>query len=98
MLTIFVLYFFDHSGRVRSRRSKVAIRADDLRSILVAVQAVFPGARIIEAWAQAGTMPAEKTRVVVEADLAADADAASILALLEQQGATGIHSVTLEEE
>jgi hypothetical protein len=62
------------------------------------VRAAFPDGRIMESWSNTGNVPKEKTELVVETDLPADADAATIMTMLEARGVPGLMSVTLEEE
>jgi hypothetical protein len=98
VLTSLMLIYFDVVGRSRARRLKIAIRAEDLRAIEPQVRAAFPDGRLIESWANTGAMAKEKTELVIEADLAADMDAGTIMAMLEARGVPGLQSVTLEEE
>jgi uncharacterized membrane protein YhiD involved in acid resistance len=98
VLATILLIYFDFVGRTRARRVKVSIRAEDLKWVVPHLRATFPGGRILETWSTNGTMPKEKTELVIEVDLAADADAATIMAMLEARGIPGLHSVTVEED
>jgi hypothetical protein len=97
-LAAILCIYFDFAGKKRARRLKVAIRAEDLKAIVADVRAAFPDGRIMESWSNTGNVPKEKTELVVETDLPADADAATIMTMLEARGVPGLMSVTLEEE
>ena len=80
--------------RMRGHRSRVAVRALDPRAALAPLRSAFPNARVLEA----PTAVLDKSRILVEIDVAADMDAAGLLALFEAKGVPGVQSVAIEEE
>jgi uncharacterized membrane protein YhiD involved in acid resistance len=97
VVTVFVglvLAIFDARSTVRPRRVRVAITVLDPKSALSPLRAAFAGARVIEA---PHTSP-DKGKVVIEAELGEDADAAAILAMLGDKGVEGILAVKLDED
>jgi hypothetical protein len=88
-----VLTLFDATGKVRTRRVRLAIEMDQPRAALPALQSAVPGARVLEI-PNAGVEPG---RVVLEASVRDSADAASLLDLFEERQVPGIRRVTIEE-
>lgn len=97
VVTLFValvLAIFDARATARPRRARVAISVLDPKTALLPLRAAFAGARVIEA----PHANPDKGKVVIEADLGEDADAAAILTMLGDLGITGILAVKLEED
>jgi hypothetical protein len=88
-----VLAIFDIGRRARLCTRKVAINATEPQAAWERIQLAFPGARVLElpgAAAPAG-------RLVMEAALADDMDAAAIMRLLTEKQVPGINSVSIED-
>jgi len=89
-----VLAIFDLGRRARLRLTKVAIHAAEPNAAWERIHLAFPGARVIELPGSASTQPG---RLVMEAALADDMDAAGIMRLLEAKQVPGINSVSIDE-
>jgi hypothetical protein len=89
-----VLAIFDLGRRARLRLTKVAIHAAEPNAAWERIHLAFPGARVIELPGSASSQPG---RLVMEAALADDMDAAGIMRLLEAKQVPGINSVSIDE-
>src|SRR5262245_16677668 len=89
-----VLAIFDLGRRARLRMTKVAINATEPGVAWERIRLAFPGARVIEL---PGTASATSGRLVMEAALADDMDAAGIMRLLQDKQVPGINSVSIDE-
>jgi len=89
-----VLAIFDLGRRARLRLMKIAIHATEPNAAWERIRLAFPGARVIEL---PGTASIQPGRLVMEAALADDMDAAGILRLLQDKQVPGINSVSIEE-
>jgi hypothetical protein len=89
-----VLAIFDLGRRARLRMTKVCIHATEPNAAWERIHLAFPGARVIELPA---TTAAQPGRLVMEAALADDMDAAGIMRLLQDKQVPGINSVTIED-
>jgi hypothetical protein len=90
-----VLAIFDIGRRARLRMMKVAINANEPQSAWERIQLAFPGARVLELPGSASTQTSG--RLVMEAALADDMDAAGIMRLLAEKQVPGINSVCIED-
>jgi hypothetical protein len=88
-----VLAIFDLGRRARLRMTKVAIHATEPSAAWERIQLAFPGARVIEL---PGTA-AQPGRLVMEAALADNMDAAGIMRLLQDKQVPGINSVSIDD-
>jgi hypothetical protein len=88
-----VLAIFDLGRRARLRMMKVAIHAAEPSAAWERIQLAFPGARVIEL---PGTA-AQPGRLVMEAALADNMDAAGIMRLLQEKQVPGINSVSIDD-
>src|SRR5262245_25271894 len=89
-----VLAIFDVGRRARLRMTKVAIHAAEPSAAWERIRLAFPGARVVEL---PGTASAQPGRLVIEAALADDMDAAAIMRLLHDKQVPGINSVSIED-
>ena len=89
-----VLAIFDLGRRARLRLTKVAIHASEPATAWERIHLAFPGARVIELPGAASIQPG---KLVIEAALADDMDAAGIMRLLQEKQVPGINSVSIEE-
>jgi hypothetical protein len=89
-----VLAIFDLGRRARLKLTKVVINATEPGSAWERIRLAFPGARVIEL---PGAMSAQSGRLVMEAALADDMDAAAIMRLLQDKQVPGINSISIEE-
>jgi hypothetical protein len=89
-----VLAIFDLGRRARLRLTKVAIHATEPNAAWERIHLAFPGARVVEL---PGTASSQPGRLVMEAALADDMDADSIMRLLADKQVPGINSVSIEE-
>jgi len=89
-----VLAIFDLGRRARLRLTKVAIHASEPNAAWERIHLAFPGARVVEL---PGSASAQPGRLVMEAALADDMDADSIMRLLIEKQVPGINSVSIEE-
>ena len=89
-----VLAIFDLGRRARLRLTKVAIHATEPNAAWERIRLAFPGARVIEL---PGTASVQPGRLVMEAALADDMDAAGIMRLLHEKQVPGINSVSIDE-
>ena len=88
-----VLAIFDLGRRARLKLTKIAIHATEPNAAWERIRLAFPGARVLELPGAA----AASGRLVMEAGLADDMDAAAIMRLLEDKQVPGINSVSIEE-
>ena len=89
-----VLAIFDLGRRARLRLTKVTVHATEPNAAWERIRLAFPGARVIEL---PGTASVQPGRLVMEAALADDMDAAAILRLLHEKQVPGINSVSIDE-
>jgi len=89
-----VLAIFDLGRRARLRLTKVAIHATEPAAAWERIHLAFPGARVIEL---PGTASIQPGKLVMEAALADDMDAAAIMRLLHEKQVPGINSVSIDE-
>ncbi len=89
-----VLAIFDLGRRARLRLTKVTVHASEPNAAWERIRLAFPGARVIEL---PGTATVQPGRLVMEAALADDMDAAAILRLLHEKQVPGINSVSIDE-
>ena len=89
-----VLTLFDLGRRARLKLTKVAIHATEPNAAWERIRLAFPGARVIEL---PGPMSAQPGRLVMEAALADDMDAAGIMRLLQEKQVPGINNVSIDE-
>ena len=89
-----VLAIFDLGRRARLRLTKIAIQATEPAAAWERIHLAFPGARVIELPGVAANHPG---RLVMEAALADDMDAAGIMRLLEEKQVPGINSVSIDD-
>ena len=89
-----VLAIFDLGRRARLRLTKVTVHATEPNAAWERIRLAFPGARVIEL---PGTASIQPGRLVMEAALADDMDAAAILRLLHEKQVPGINSVSIDE-
>src|SRR4029078_4740783 len=89
-----VLAIFDLGRRARLRLTKVAIHATEPNAAWERIPLAFPGARVVEL---PGTASSQPGRLVMEAALADDMDAAAIMRLLHEKQVPGINSVSIDE-
>ena len=89
-----VLAIFDLGRRARLRLTKVTVHASEPNAAWERIRLAFPGARVIEL---PGTASVQPGRLVMEAALADDMDAAAILRLLHEKQVPGINSVSIDE-
>jgi len=89
-----VLAIFDLGRRARLRMMKVAINAAEPHTAWERIQLAFPGARVLEL---PGSAQTQSGRLVMEAALADDMDAAAIMRLLIEKQVPGINSVSIED-
>ena len=89
-----VLAIFDLGRRARLRLTKVTVHATEPNAAWERIRLAFPGARVIEL---PGTVSVQPGRLVMEAALADDMDAAAILRLLHEKQVPGINSVSIDE-
>ena len=89
-----VLALFDLGRRARLRLTKVAINAAEPTAAWERIQLALPGARIIEL---PGSASAQPGRLVMEAALADNMDAAGIMRMLEDKQVPGVNNVSIEE-
>ncbi len=89
-----VLAIFDLGRRARLRMTRIAINASEPSAAWERIRLAFPGARVIEL---PGTASVQPGKLVMEAALADDMDAAGIMRLLEAKQVPGINSVSIEE-
>jgi hypothetical protein len=89
-----VLAIFDAGRRARLRLTRIAIHASEPSTAWERIRLAFPGARVIEL---PGTAAVQPGKLVMEAALADDMDAAGIMRLLEAKQVPGVNSVSIEE-
>jgi len=89
-----VLAIFDAGRRARLRLTRIAIHASEPSTAWERIRLAFPGARVIEL---PGTAAVQPGKLVMEAALADDMDAAGIMRLLEAKQVQGVNSVSIEE-
>jgi hypothetical protein len=89
-----VLAIFDLGRRARLRLMKVVINANEPTSAWERIRLAFPGARVMELPGSAAGQPG---RLVMEAALADDMDAAGIMRMLQEKQVPGINSVSIDE-
>jgi uncharacterized membrane protein YhiD involved in acid resistance len=89
-----ILAIFDLGRRARLKLTKVAIHATEPNAAWERIRLAFPGARVIELPGAASMQPG---KLVMEAALADDMDAAAIMQLLEEKQVPGINSISIEE-
>jgi uncharacterized membrane protein YhiD involved in acid resistance len=90
-----VLAIFDLGRRARMRLTKVAINATEPHAAWERIHLAFPGARVLELPGAASTTAG---KLVMEAALADDMDAAGIMRLLTEKQVPGINSVSIDEK
>lgn len=88
-----VLAVFDAGRRARLKLTRVSVTLENPRQALEAVQATFPGARVIDL---PNTNP-EPGRLVMEAVLGEGVDAAVVLKMLTEKHVPGVRAVSLDE-
>ena len=89
-----VLTIFDAGRRARLRMTKVSINATDPSTAWERIRLAFPGARVLEL---PGTASMQSGKLVMEAALADDMDAAGIMQLLAEKQVPGINSVSIDD-
>jgi len=89
-----VLAIFDAGRRARLRLTRIAIHASEPSAAWERIRLAFPGARVIELPGAAAVQPG---KLVMEAALADDMDAAGIMRLLDAKQVPGVNSVSIEE-
>jgi len=89
-----VLAIFDAGRRARLRLTRIAIHASEPSTAWERIRLAFPGARVIEL---PGTAAVQPGKLVMEAALADDMDAAGIMRLLEAKQVPGVNSISIEE-
>ena len=89
-----VLTIFDAGRRARLRMTKVAISATEPATAWERIRLAFPGARILKL---PGAASAQSGKLVMEAALGDDMDAAGIMRLLEEKQVPGINSVSIDD-
>ena len=89
-----VLAIFDAGRRARLRLTRIAIHASEPSTAWERIRLAFPGARVIELPGAASVQPG---KLVMEAALADDMDAAGIMRLLEAKQVPGVNSISIEE-
>jgi hypothetical protein len=89
-----VLAIFDLGRRARLRMMKVSINATEPNAAWERIHLVFPGARVLELPGSAST---QSGKLVMEAALADDMDAAGIMRLLVEKQVPGINSVCIDD-
>ena len=89
-----VLAIFDLGRRARLRMMKVSINATEPNAAWERIHLVFPGARVLELPGSAST---QSGKLVMEAALADDMDAAGIMRLLTEKQVPGINSVCIDD-
>ena len=89
-----VLAIFDAGRRARLRLTRIAIHATEPSAAWERIRLAFPGARVIEL---PGTAAVQPGKLVMEAALADDMDAAGIMRLLEAKQVPGVNSISIEE-
>ena len=89
-----VLAIFDLGRRARLRMTRIAIHATEPNAAWERIRLAFPGARVIEL---PGTAAVQPGKLVMEAALADDMDAAGIMRLLDEKQVPGVNSVAIEE-
>jgi len=89
-----VLAIFDAGRRARLRLTRIAIHASEPSTAWERIRLAFPGARVIEL---PGTAAVQPGKLVMEAALADDMDAAGIMRLLDEKQVPGVNSVAIEE-
>jgi hypothetical protein len=90
-----VLVLFDATGR---RRCLVTITVDDPSAAWPLVARAFPGARAIEVSSNRPDLGKDNSRLVVEVELPATMDAASIRRVLDGEGVVGLARVAISPE
>jgi len=93
LFTSAVLAVFDAGRRARLKLTRVSIMLENPRQSVEAVQAAFPGARVLD---MPNTNP-EPGRVVMEVVLGETTDAAVIMRMLSDKCVAGVRAVSLDE-
>jgi hypothetical protein len=95
--TLFVCLLLAVFDAAAKKRTRVSVYAPDVSPILERASAIFPGARVVEVGSAKAEAGKDTQKLVVEADLDAGADAASIRRLLEAKGVAGVTRVAIED-
>lgn len=93
-----IVTLFDITRDRVTKRTLVTINAEDSVYMRRQVEAIFPGARIVEAPTNAVELGKDCGKLVVELDLRRDQDASAIVTQLELHGVRGVRRVALEIE
>jgi hypothetical protein len=89
-----VLTIFDAGRRARLRMTRVSISATEPAAAWERIHLAFPGARVIEL---PGAASIQSGKLVMEAALADDMDAAGVMRLLVDKQVPGINSVSIDD-
>jgi hypothetical protein len=89
-----VLTIFDAGRRARLRMTRVSINATEPAAAWERIHLAFPGARVIEL---PGAASLQAGRLVMEAALADDMDAAGVMRLLVEKQVPGINCVSIDD-
>lgn len=93
-----ILTLFDATRSRVTNHTFVTINAEDARYVQRCVEAIFPGARIVEAAGNAPELGKDSGKLVVGLPLRPDVDASSIADTLAQHGVRGVRRVALSDE
>src|SRR3982750_530477 len=89
-----VLTIFDAGRRARLRMTRVSINATEPAAAWERIHLAFPGARVIEL---PGAASIQSGKLVMEAALADDMDAAGVMRLLVDKQVPGINSISIDD-
>jgi Domain of unknown function (DUF4956) len=99
--TLFVcvlLTIFDYGARGLTKPTLIAIHAEDSQLVQRRVRELFPQARLMEMANNAVELGKDNGKLVLELELRADQDAATLRGILEENGVPGIRRVALADE